>query len=87
MLEIWTVPLALRLMGAALPNRQGLILCPVHAENNPSCHIVKDQRGWICFSCGAKGGVLDLIVAYNFAGNRAEAAEWLESMANGRREM
>jgi hypothetical protein len=79
-----TVPLVLRLLGAQSPDNQGFIHCPnpSHPDKNPSCHITPDQRGWACFACGAKGGVLDLITCFGFAADRKEAAEWLEQIAS-----
>jgi CHC2-type zinc finger protein len=78
-----TVPLVLRLLGAQSPDYQGFISCPSpeHPDRHPSCHVTKDQRGWACFACGAKGGVLDLIVNLGFAADRKEAASWLEQVA------
>jgi hypothetical protein len=78
----WDVPNVLRLMGLRGPDKRGWIVCPVHDDHSPSCHVTKDNRGWICFSCGGRGGVLDLIVAHHFADNRQKAAEWLESLSN-----
>ncbi|MFY9720426.1 MAG: CHC2 zinc finger domain-containing protein [Candidatus Cybelea sp.] len=54
--------------------------CPVHRpDNHPSCVIVgEDAKGWRCFACGARGGVLDLVVALGIADDRASAARWLE---------
>jgi hypothetical protein len=76
----WTVPKILQLMGADPPNRQNFICCPWHTDKNPSAHVVKDGRGVKCFSCGATGGILDLIVAFNFAEDVKGAAKWLESL-------
>lgn len=58
------------------PNRQGFIRCPIHAEDSPSCHLL--ERGYYCFGCGAKGGLLDLAIALGVARDRASAACWLE---------
>jgi hypothetical protein len=64
------------------PNRGGYILCPIHADNSPSLHLL--ERGYFCFGCGAKGGLLDLAVALGAARDRASAARWLEErIANG----
>lgn len=58
------------------PNRQGFISCPLHADNSPSLHLL--QRGYRCFSCGSKGGLLDLTIALGVAPDRASAARWLD---------
>jgi DNA primase len=59
---------------------QVLVLCPVHAENNPSCSVNTDKGLWNCKSCGAKGNIFDLVAAArscDFWG----ALEYLESCA------
>ena len=58
------------------PNRQGFIRCPIHADDSPSFHLL--ERGFYCFGCGAKGGLLDLAIALGVACDRAAAARWLE---------
>jgi len=68
----------LALAGFEAPNRHGFVSCPLHSETTASFHIVADGRGWKCFGCGAKGGVLDLVVALGVAPDRASAASWLE---------
>lgn len=59
---------------------QVLVLCPVHAENNPSCSVNTDKGLWNCKACGAKGNIFDLVAAVrscDFWG----ALEYLESCA------
>ena len=51
--------------------------CPSHDDRHPSA-VVVGERGWRCFACGAKGGILDLVVALELAADRAGAAHWLE---------
>ncbi|HEX4014103.1 MAG TPA: CHC2 zinc finger domain-containing protein [Candidatus Cybelea sp.] len=68
----------LRLAGFEEPNRSGFVSCPLHAERNASFHIVGDGTGWRCFGCGARGGVLDLVVGLKITADRASAARWLE---------
>jgi hypothetical protein len=70
----------LRLAGYEQPNRRGFVICPLHAERTASFHIVGDGRGFRCFGCNAKGGVLDLVVALGVAGDYAGAARWLEEV-------
>uniref|UniRef100_E6PBZ8 Zinc finger CHC2-type domain-containing protein n=1 Tax=mine drainage metagenome TaxID=410659 RepID=E6PBZ8_9ZZZZ len=66
----------LRLAGFAEPNRSGMISCPIHAERSASFHLL--TKGFRCFGCGARGGILDLIAVLGVAGDRATAARWLE---------
>lgn len=68
----------LRLGGFEQPNRHGFLRCPLHADDSPSFHLV--GRGYKCFGCGAKGGVLDLVIALGIACDRASAARWLEEV-------
>ena len=51
--------------------------CGSHADDNPSA-VVVGASGWKCHACGAKGGILDLVVALGLAPNRAAAARLLE---------
>jgi hypothetical protein len=66
----------LRLAGFAEPNRSGMMRCPVHAERSASFHLL--DKGFCCFGCGARGGLLDLVVVLGLARDRASAARWLE---------
>lgn len=45
------------------PNRAGFILCPVHEEREPSCHLDCKKNYWYCFGCGANGDSIGLIAA------------------------
>jgi hypothetical protein len=42
---------------------------PVHDDTEPSA-IVVGKRGWRCFSCRGKGGILDLAIAFGLAHSR-----------------
>lgn len=57
-----------------------LIRCPLpgHDDATPSFRVY--DRGFVCFGCGAKGGLLALVVALGFARDRADAARWLEGI-------
>lgn len=70
----------LRLGGFEAPDRHGFLVCPIHAERSGSFHVVGNGKGFHCFGCGAKGGVLDLVVALGIARDRAAAAKWLEGI-------
>jgi hypothetical protein len=51
-----------KLAGVVVP-RGGLVLCPAHDEQHPSCSVgVKADQGWKCHagSCGAGGAIYDL---------------------------
>jgi hypothetical protein len=50
--------------------------CPSHNDTHPSAF--GGQRGWRCFACGAKGGLLDLGVALGLGNDRAAVARRLE---------
>ena len=45
------------------PNRAGFILCPVHEERQPSCHLDRKKDYFYCFGCGASGDSIGLIAA------------------------
>ena len=75
-----TVHDVLNSAGYEPPNRNGFVSCPLHAERSASFHVVGDGSGWRCFGCGARGGVLDLVVALGVARDRAGAARWLEGV-------
>lgn len=70
----------LRLGGFEQPNRQGFLVCPLHAERSGSFHVIGNGKGFRCFGCGAKGGVFDLVVALGIAADHAAAARWLEGV-------
>ena len=58
--ERWSILEVVELIGLA-DSRKGLkILCPAHADTNPSCHLYVDQDRWQCFACGEGGDQLDL---------------------------
>ena len=38
-----------------------LLCCPYHHENTPSFSIYKNSGKFVCFSCGVKGGLADLV--------------------------
>jgi DNA primase len=61
-------------------DRNGKVLCPVHDDHTPSCHIYID--GWKCYSCGAHGDAVDwLKLTHNLS--TAEAIRKLERRAGG----
>jgi len=57
---------------------QKLMCCPLPGHNDSSPSFRLFDRGWICFGCNKRGGVLDLVVALGHAGTRRDAARWLE---------
>lgn len=69
-----------RAAGWPQPDRRGWFRCPLHDDTRPSAHVVPASkgRGWRCFGCGAKGGVLDLAVAIGIGCDRASAARELQ---------
>jgi hypothetical protein len=68
----------LRLVAIVTPVRRSLMHCPLgtHPDRTPSFHAFR--RGFYCFGCGAKGGILDLAVALGLALDRRHAAYVLE---------
>ena len=61
--------------------RSAQVRCPVsgHEDRHPSCLLDEVRNRWRCLSCGAKGGMLDCVIAAGHALNRAGAAVWLEA--------
>jgi hypothetical protein len=42
-------------------NRFGFIVCPLHADTDPSLKVYDDaERGWFCFGCERGGTIIDL---------------------------
>jgi hypothetical protein len=75
-----TVTDVLRFGGFGEPDRHGFLVCPLHSERSGSFHVTRNGKGFRCFGCGRKGGVLDLAVALGIARDRAAAALWLEGV-------
>jgi hypothetical protein len=55
------------------------VLCPFHKEHNASCDVSLTKGAFCCRSCGASGGVLDLVVREGLAPDRRTAAAWLKA--------
>jgi hypothetical protein len=64
---------------AGIPHKGNRCACPIHGGNNPTSFSFMEW-GFYCFSCGAKGGLLDLGVALWGCG-RQEALGRLCAMA------
>lgn len=80
-LDRFTARDVLRAVGVAVPEDIRKPICcplPAHDDTTPSFHV-KD-KGFICFGCGQRGGVFDLVVQLGKARNRAGAARWLETL-------
>ena len=54
-------------------------LCPFHEDRHPSLHFDIKRNRYKCFSCGASGNVIDLVMRYMYVSFK-EAVEW---MTNG----
>ena len=54
-------------------------LCPFHQDRHPSLHFDIKRNRYKCFSCGASGDVIDLVMRYMNVSFK-EAVEW---MTNG----
>lgn len=71
----------LRAAGLPVPQPRKPMCCPLpgHDDHSPSFKLVgDDERGFVCFGCGMKGGVLALCVALGLASDNATAALFLE---------
>lgn len=53
------------------------VLCPVHAETEPSCSVNVDKGLWRCFSCGEEGDAWTLIM-------RKEACDFAKAKDHAR---
>ena len=56
--------------------RQHKALCPFHQDRHPSLHFDIKRNRFKCFSCGASGNVIDLVMRYMNIGFK-EAMEWM----------
>ena len=56
--------------------RQHKALCPFHQDRHPSLHFDIKRNRYKCFSCGASGDVIDLVMRYMYIGFK-EAVEWM----------
>lgn len=74
-----TVRDVLRFAGVAVPDDpRKLIRCPLPGHNDSMPSFRAFDKGFVCFGCSKKGGLLDLIIALGKARDRAAAARWLE---------
>ncbi|MGH7746029.1 MAG: CHC2 zinc finger domain-containing protein [Candidatus Dormibacteria bacterium] len=72
-----TVADVLRLVGVVVPaDPRRLVQCPLHDDRTPSMRVF--PRGYVCYGCSQRGGLLDLVVALGLADDRASAARYLE---------
>jgi hypothetical protein len=51
------------LAGIQVPSRGGLVRCPAHDDEHPSCSVSPSEPVWKCFACGASGTAYDLASA------------------------
>jgi hypothetical protein len=51
------------LAGITVPARGGLVRCPVHDDEHPSCSVSAREPVWKCHACGAGGTIYDLASA------------------------
>ena len=60
-------------------SRSGFCRCPFHGQDrHPSMKVYPGTRGFCCFTCGAKGSVIDFVMKYNSC-KYWNAVEWLNS--------
>lgn len=76
--EFISVADVLEAAGARFKQRGCYVMfcCPRHDDRHPSA--IGGQRGWRCFACGAKGGLLELGVALGLGADWAAVARRLE---------
>lgn len=48
------------LAGITVPARGGLVRCPAHKDEHPSCSVSATEPVWKCHACGAGGTIYDL---------------------------
>jgi hypothetical protein len=48
------------LAGIRVPLRGGLVRCPAHDDEHPSCSVSATEPVWKCHACGAGGTIYDL---------------------------
>jgi hypothetical protein len=80
-LDRFTARDVLSAVGVAVPEDIRKPICcplPAHDDTTPSFRVY--DRGFVCFGCGAKGGLLDLVITLGKARDRAGAARWLERL-------
>ena len=51
------------LAGIAVPPRGGLVRCPAHDDEHPSCSVSGTEPVWDCHACPASGAIYDLASA------------------------
>lgn len=67
----------LELLELPIPTRNpGLISCPFHLEDTPSCAVYEDH--FHCYGCGENGSPLHFVAKY-LGGSYHQARQWLES--------
>jgi hypothetical protein len=54
----------------------GKILCPIHAEDSPSCNLYSSDNHYHCYGCAAHGSIFDLVAAVRGI-SFGEAMDWL----------
>jgi hypothetical protein len=51
------------LAGISVPSRGGLVKCPAHEDEHPSCSVSATEPVWKCHACQAGGTIYDLASA------------------------
>jgi CHC2-type zinc finger protein len=65
------------LAGIDVPERGGMVLCPLHEERTPSCQVYATaERGWHCFGCGRGNNVYH--VAAELWGTSTRGRDFIE---------
>ncbi|MFA5173098.1 MAG: CHC2 zinc finger domain-containing protein [Candidatus Paceibacterota bacterium] len=66
-----------RKKGALTNEKDLIILCPIHRENNPSMHFSSETGMFHCFGCGRTGNIFDFVSELVFKGNRKKTFYWM----------
>ncbi len=77
--RVWFAVFGESLEGRKVQRGEVRVLCPFHLERSPSCDVHLAKNSFICRSCGAAGGCLDVVVKSGNASDRREAASWLKA--------
>jgi len=69
------------LLGIEIDSKNSF-LCPSHDDTNPSASLSEEKNRWYCFSCGAGGTPINLVMAVN-GGNTLDAVFFLDKYYPG----
>jgi DNA primase len=61
-------------------NRTGWasVLCPFHDDHSPSAAVNLLEDRFVCYTCGVKGDILDIVQEVERVADVREAMSWVE---------